>query len=207
MNYIMRYSGDKMKKIILATHNKGKAKEFKSLLENLGFEILTKGDIGIEIDPEENGKTLEDNAKIKAIAIYDEIKTFTIADDTGLFVESLNGLPGVHTARYAGENCSDKENRDKLLFEMSGMKNRKAYFETVIALVDDSGEIHYAHGRCDGSIAERERGDKGFGFDKLFIPKGYDKTFAELSEDEKNKISHRALALLALKDLLKEQIL
>lgn len=207
MNYIMRYSGDKMKKIILATHNKGKAKEFKSLLENLGFEILTKGDIGIEIDPVENGKTLEDNAKIKAIAIYNEIKTFTIADDTGLFVESLNGLPGVHTARYAGENCSDKENREKLLFEMSGIKNRKAYFETVIALVDDSGEIYYAHGRCDGSIAETERGDRGFGFDKLFIPKGYDKTFAELSEEEKNKISHRALALLELKKLLKEQIL
>lgn len=207
MNYIMRYSGDKMKKIILATHNKGKAKEFKSLLENLGFEILTKGDIGIEIDPVENGKTLEDNAKIKAIAIYNEIKTFTIADDTGLFVESLNGLPGVHTARYAGENCSDKENREKLLFEMSGIKNRKAYFETVIALVDDSGEIYYAHGRCDGNIAETERGDRGFGFDKLFIPKGYDKTFAELSEEEKNKISHRALALLELKNLLKEQIL
>lgn len=207
MNYIMQYNGDKMKKIVLATHNKGKAKEFKSLLEDLNFEVLTKDDVGISIDPEENGETLEENAKIKALAIYDNIKKYILADDTGLFVESLNGLPGVHTARYAGENCSDKDNREKLLLEMSGIKNRKAYFETVIALIDKSGKIHYAHGRCNGSISEEERGEKGFGFDKLFIPDGYDKTFAELSEKEKNMISHRSLALLNLKDLLKEEVL
>lgn len=193
-----------MKKIILATHNQGKVNEFKSLLEEINFDVLSKSDLGIKIDPEENGETLEDNALIKAKAIYDDVKNYTLADDTGLFVEGLNNLPGVHTARYAGENCSDEDNRKKLLKEMKNMKNRKAYFKTVIALIDNKGKTYYAEGICKGKISEKEIGEEGFGFDKLFIPDGYSQTFAQMADGEKNKISHRGKALKSLIEILKE---
>lgn len=193
-----------MKKIILATHNKGKVREMKEILSNLDIDILTKDDAGIDIDPEENGSTLEENALIKAKAIYAIKEIPVIADDTGLFVEALNGAPGVRSARYAGMDGNDSANREKLLDELKDIHNRKAYFETVVCFIDSKGHETFAKGRCYGTINREEAGDNGFGYDCLFTPQGESRTFAEMSNEEKNKLSHRAKALNQLRILLEE---
>ena len=138
----------------------------------------------------------------KAKALSDKTDYIVIADDTGLFVNALNGEPGVYSSRYAGQEGNDKKNCEKLINNLEGIEDRSAYFKTVIALITEDKKILKAEGICKGMIIEEARGDKGFGYDPIFVPEGFDKTFAELGHDVKNKISHRALALIELKNIL-----
>lgn len=190
------------KKLILSTGNSDKIKEIKDILKDLSVDILSKGDLGLgDLEIEENGDTLEENAIIKAKALAERVNGIVIADDTGLFVEYLNGAPGVHSARYGGEEHNYKKNNEKLLEELKDVPidKRSAYFETVIAIVLEDKSIRTLRGRCNGIIGLEPVGDKGFGYDPLFIPEGYDQSFAELGEDIKNEIGHRGKALNQLK--------
>ena len=183
-------------KIVLATSNKDKVREVKELLEENNIKILTSKDFDIDkFEVKEDGKTLKENSYKKAKALFDRIKVPTLADDTGLFVKSLDNRPGVHSHRYANNNPSYKENRDKLLAELKNEKDRSAYFKTVICFIDSTGKDHYFEGKINGEISKKEFGDKDFGYDQIFKPKGEDKTFGQMSEKEKNLFSHRSLAL------------
>jgi len=157
-----------------------------------------------DFDVVEDGVTLEENAFKKAEELHKLVNGIVLADDTGLFVDALNGDPGVYSARYAGEPASDKNNRLMLLENLKGipMDKRTAYFKTVIAVVFEDGNKMIAEGRVEGKIAFEERGQNGFGYDSLFIVSDTGKTFAEMSEEEKNSISHRARALINLKEKL-----
>lgn len=191
-------------KFILATNNLDKIKEFKSKLISVNAEIFTPKDLGIsnfEIDETED--TLEGNAFLKALAFYEKTGLISVSDDTGLFVEHLNFQPGVYSARYAGENCSYNDNCNKLLKELENATNRRAYFKTIICFYDGLN-AHYLSGICEGIISNEKRGSQNFGYDPIFIPDGYDKTFAELDLQEKNLISHRGKALDNLLLFLKE---
>lgn len=190
--------------MLIASNNQKKLKELLAIVETakLDLEIVTPSQIGIDINPEENGETLEANALIKAKDFYSASGIITIADDTGLEVDALNGRPGVYSARYAGENATDSENRIKLLSELGNSQKRTARFRTVICLFDGNEE-NYFNGVCEGRINEIEKGSQGFGYDQLFIPSGFDETFAEMDALVKNKISHRAKALQLLIEYLK----
>lgn len=193
------------KKLILSTGNPHKVDEIKDILKSLPIDVLSKDDLGFkDFEVEEDGRTLEENAIKKVSALKEKAEGIVMADDTGLFVDFLNGAPGVHSARYAGENTTYEKNNLKLLKELQGvpMKKRGAYFKTIIALAMENGNIVTVEGECKGTIGTEPKGDKGFGYDPLFIVDGYNKTFAELGEEIKNKISHRAKAL----DKLKEEI-
>lgn len=194
------------RRLIVSTGNIHKVEEIKEILKDLPIDVLSKKELGLEkINIEENGKTLEENAILKATALARKVEGMVIADDTGLFVEYLNGEPGIHSARYSGVDTTDEKNNIKLLNRLKGvsLENRKAFFKTVIALVDEKGNIVTVAGECRGYIGFESRGEEGFGYDPLFVAEGYDKTFAELGEGVKNKISHRAKAL----DKLKEEII
>lgn len=198
-----------MKKIVLATNNKHKLVEIKHILADLGYEVLTKGELGQEdFDVEETEDTLQGNSLLKAKGLKDLISSdyIVLADDTGLFVDALNGQPGVYSARYAGEAHDDKANRKKLLENLQGVSEEKrtARFKTVVTLVEDGKDPVFLEGVVEGKIAEEEKGEAGFGYDSVFVPNGYDKTFAQLGEAEKNKISHRHRALVALANYLKD---
>lgn len=191
------------RKLVVSTGNKHKILEIREILEGLNIEVLSKNDIGFEgFDIVEDGETLEDNSIKKAKALSDKTDYIVIADDTGLFVNALNGEPGVYSSRYAGQEGNDKKNCEKLINNLEGIEDRSAYFKTVIALITENKKILIAEGICKGMIIEEARGDKGFGYDPIFVPEGFDKTFAELGHDVKNKISHRALALIELKNIL-----
>lgn len=154
-------------------------------------------------DVDESAPTLEGNAIIKAVEIANAAEEWAIADDTGLEVAALDGAPGVRSARFAGENATDAENRELLLQRLSGVNDRVAKFRTVVALVNSKGEMHLVSGECTGVIAETERGDSGFGYDSVFIPDDVDgRTFAEMTASEKDAISHRGRALAQLPELL-----
>lgn len=190
------------KKLILSTGNPDKVKEIKDILKDLPVDILSKKDLGLgDLEVEENGNTLEENAIIKAKALSEKVDGIVIADDTGLFVEYLNGAPGVHSARYAGEDHNYEKNNEKLLKELKDVTidKRNAYFETVIAMVLEDKSIRTLSGRCNGIIGFEPMGENGFGYDPLFIPEGYNQTFAELGEEIKNEIGHRGRALNKLK--------
>lgn len=191
-----------MKDLIVASHNKGKIEEIGEMLGHLGIKVIGVNDYISMDEVEENAPTLEGNAKIKAEFIYNKVKKATLADDTGLFVRALNNDPGVRTARYAGENPTEKDNRVKMLKELEGKEDRFAFFETVLYLIDDNGKGYSVSGICEGDISSEEMGTKGFGYDSIFIPKGEQKTFGQLSMEEKNKYSHRARALNKLNELL-----
>lgn len=199
-----------MKKIVLATNNSHKVEEFKKITEGLNIEILTKKEIGLEdFDVEETEDNLEGNALLKARALKDLVGDYmVISDDSGLFVDYLDGAPGVNSARYSGEDHNDEKNKDKLLKELEGTsyEERTCHFKTVIALVEDGKEELLVEGILNGYISFEKRGEQGFGYDALFIPEGFDKTFGELGLEEKNKISHRSRALRALSEKLKERI-
>lgn len=195
------------RKIILSSGNSHKIKEIRGILEFLPVDILSKNDIGYkDFDVVEDGETLEENAIKKAIELSRLTEGIVIADDTGLFVDALNGNPGVYSARYAGEDASDKDNNELLLKNLENVMSEKrtAEFRTVIAIVLENGEIFIAQGSCKGKIAFSPRGKNGFGYDPLFIVDGTDKTFSEMTDEEKNKISHRANALLNLREKLEE---
>jgi len=193
------------KTIILATKNLDKIREIRQLLTDLPITILIYKDVRCFPDIVEDKDTLEDNAIKKALELRKVTGLPSLADDTGLFVDYLNGEPGVYSSRFAGKNASYVHNRQKLLSLMKNAKNqeRSAYFKTVVAYVDEYGKVYTVTGICEGNIIDKERGTKGFGYDSIFLPKGMNKTFAELSDEEKNKISHRGIAFRKIKKLLK----
>ena len=187
--------------IIFATHNEHKTQEARAILGE-EWNLKNLREIGCMEEIPETANTLQGNALQKVQYVVDHYHTNCFADDTGLEVEALDGAPGVYSARYAGEHCSYADNVNKLLHEMQGRTNRRACFKTVVALILD-GEPHYFEGRVDGTIIEAPRGTDGFGYDPVFLPDGYGETFAEMSAEEKNKISHRGRAMAKLVDFLK----
>ncbi|MBR2707403.1 MAG: RdgB/HAM1 family non-canonical purine NTP pyrophosphatase [Mogibacterium sp.] len=219
-----------MRTAILASQNRNKIREIRDILEKYGLDVISRDDAGLPTDDiEENGTTFEENSLLKASVIADMIKADpafseylespVIADDSGLMVDALDGAPGVYSARYAGEECSYARNNAKLLAELEGVpeEKRTAHFVTVITLIypDAAGVpeaavkqgdryVLTAKGVCSGHIAEETKGEGGFGYDPVFIPDGYTKTFAQLGTDFKNTISHRARALEELERLLGE---
>lgn len=179
-------------KIVFATNNPHKLGEIRKITDGT-IEILSLSDIGCHEEIPETGATLEANALIKAQFVKERYGYDCFADDTGLEVDALGGAPGVYSSRYAGEACNPQENMDKLLRELNGKSDRSARFRTVIALLLD-GETLFFEGEVVGRIIEERRGEAGFGYDPVFVPDGYNQTFAELGNDEKNRISHRAIA-------------
>ncbi len=219
-----------MRTAILASQNKNKIKEIRAILLKYGLEVISRDDAGIPTDDiEETGVTFEENSLLKARTIFDMIRqdpslskylqSPVIADDSGLMVDALDGGPGVYSARYAGEGCTYTDNNVKLLGELQGVpeEGRGAGFVTVITLLYPAdteapkaavrdGDVYVltARGELRGKITEEIRGEQGFGYDPVFVPEGYDKTFGELGTDFKNTISHRARALMELERLLEQ---
>ncbi|MDP1726934.1 MAG: RdgB/HAM1 family non-canonical purine NTP pyrophosphatase [Bacteroidota bacterium] len=191
-------------KVIFASHNKNKTREIASLLHGL-IQVYSLEDIGFFEEIMETGSTLEKNALIKAQTIYKHTGMNCFADDTGLMVDALNGQPGVHSARYAGEQKSSADNLIKLLEKLKGKENRKAYFKTIICLIL-KGKVHYFEGILPGKITQEMSGKEGFGYDPIFIPAGFSKTLAEMTLEEKNAISHRAIAFKAMRNFFIENI-
>ena len=190
-------------KIVFATNNQNKLSEVKKILGNK-FEVMSLSEIGCHEDIPEKGQTLKENALIKAQYVYDKYHVNCFADDTGLEVDALGGAPGVYSARYAGGEGHDSQaNMKKLLGELENEENRKARFRTVIALIID-GKVNTFDGIVNGEIIREKRGGEGFGYDPIFQPEGYNKTFAELGVDIKNQISHRARAVAKLAEFLKK---
>ncbi len=192
-----------MKSLCFATSNIYKTEEIRALLGSF-FLLKNLKDIGCTEELPETQPTIEGNALQKAQYVFDNYNVSCFADDTGLEVESLNGEPGVRSARYAGEHRSDHDNIELLLANLTVQKNKKARFKTVIAWIDN-GEIESFEGIITGMIVPVPRGSKGFGYDSVFMPDGYDKTFAEMELAEKNLISHRALAVKKLVNFLREK--
>lgn len=182
-------------KLVIATRNAHKLEEIQAIFNFPNIEICSFFDFPEIPDVIEDGLTLEENAEKKAIEVAKATGCFTLADDSGLEVMALNGAPGVYSARYAGEACNYSDNNEKLLRELCDKKDRSAQFRTVIAWADPAGNVRTVAGICRGKIGEELRGNNGFGYDPLFIPEGYTQTFAELSSEVKNRISHRACAL------------
>lgn len=180
-------------KLVFATNNQNKLKEVKQLLP-AAIELLSLNDIDCGDDINESGKTIRENAKIKSRYIYEKFGMNCFADDTGLEVDAIGGRPGVYSARFAGPACRSEDNINKLLIELKGIENRKANFRTVISLIIDGKEEAF-EGVVNGVITNEERGSNGFGYDSVFMPEGFDMTFAEMSAQEKNEISHRGIAV------------
>ena len=190
-----------MKKLVFATNNAHKLEEIRAILGDK-VEILSLNDIDCHADIPETADTLQGNAALKAQYIYENYGLDCFADDTGLEVEALNGAPGIYSARYAGGEGHDSEaNMKKLLSEMQDKENRKARFRTVICLIE-GGKEKFFEGIVNGSIIRERKGGAGFGYDPVFMPDGYSETFAEMGNDEKNKISHRAMAVQKLCEYL-----
>lgn len=188
-------------RIVFATNNAHKLAEIKDILSN-DFEIISLAELGCYDDIPETAETLEGNASIKARYVYERYGVNCFADDTGLEVDALGGEPGVKSARYAeGTDHNSEANMEKLLGKLNGVVDRKARFRTVISLILNGTE-HRFEGKVEGTIAQEKSGERGFGYDPIFIPKGFDKSFAELGEAVKNKISHRANAVAALANFL-----
>lgn len=191
--------------LIVASNNKGKIKEYKKILEPFGFSVYSQSEKGIDIDVDETGVTFEENAYLKAKAIYDITKTYVISDDSGLEVEEMNNEPGVYSARYKGLK-TEGERRQEILKQLDGKTNRKASFVTVICFIDEKGESKLFKGTWEGNISLDERGSFGFGYDSIFESnEGNGKTTAELGEEFKNKYSHRSKATKELVNYLKNQ--
>lgn len=192
-------------KLAIATNNQHKLCEIKAILANEFDELLSLKELGIDIDVEETGVTLQENALLKARTICRICNIPTLADDTGLMVDALDGAPGVYSARYAGEAHNDANNRALLLKNLNGEQNRSAHFSTVVAIAYPDGHVLTSEGRVDGVILHEERGTQGFGYDSLFYSNELEKTFAEASQSEKNSVSHRGRALRAMVKLLNEK--
>ncbi|HDS01602.1 MAG TPA: XTP/dITP diphosphatase [candidate division Zixibacteria bacterium] len=193
-----------MNQIVLATNNEHKIREISFILRDLPLSILSKKDFSDFPDVEETGQTLEENAILKARAIFEATNIISIADDSGLEVAALGGRPGVNSARYAGPGCSFEDNNRKLLKEMEGVpeSQREALFRCVIAISFRPDDVELVEGRVTGKITTEIRGLQGFGYDPVFFLPFYNKTFAELPPEEKNRISHRAIAINKARELL-----
>lgn len=186
--------------LVLATTNKNKIKEFKEMVGDFPVDIRSVADFGPIPECIEDGETFDDNAYKKALHTAKILGLPTIADDSGLVVEALDGAPGVYSARYAGENATDEDNCQKLLAEMKGVKNRKAAFKCVLSIAVPSGPALTYEGSCEGTILEAKRGESGFGYDPLFYFEEFGKTFAECNPEEKNQVSHRGRALAEVRN-------
>ena len=189
-----------MKQIVFATNNKHKLEEIRNILDNT-LNILSLDDINCHEDIPETGSTIEENALIKARYIKEKYGYDCFADDTGLEIKSLNNEPGVYSARYAGNDHNSEKNMQKVLENLKGKNDRSACFRTCIALITDNNEYLF-EGKIEGEIITEKKGESGFGYDPIFVPDGYTQTFAELGNDIKNKISHRALAVKKLINFL-----
>ncbi|MBQ7751610.1 MAG: RdgB/HAM1 family non-canonical purine NTP pyrophosphatase [Clostridia bacterium] len=190
--------------IVAATNNSGKAREFAEILKDAGMSVLTMKDVGISIEIDETGKNFAENAMIKAKAVSKLCDFPVLADDSGLCVNCLDGAPGLYSARFAGENATDKELRKKLLSEMEGMTDRSAFFISSVVLLFKNGQAITAEGKVFGTILNEEKGTGGFGYDALFYCDEIGKTFAEATPLEKDAVSHRGRALKALCKKIKE---
>lgn len=186
--------------ICFATHNQNKVDELRKLVGN-NLEILSLDDLGVADEIEETGTTLKENALLKAKYIFDNYSISCFADDTGLEVDALDGAPGVYSARFAGVPANNEKNIDKLLALLLNQRNKQARFRTVVALVTDTEE-HFFEGLVEGGIISQRRGSNGFGYDSIFLPNHFDRTFAEMDMEEKNLISHRARAVKKLTNFL-----
>jgi XTP/dITP diphosphohydrolase len=185
--------------LVLATTNKNKIKEFQEILKDFPIEIRSLADFGSLPEAIEDGETFDENAYKKALHTAKILGLPAIADDSGLVVEALNGAPGVYSARYAGDKATDKENLNKLLQEMKGVKNRTAVFQCVLSIAVPSGPALTYEGSCEGILIEEAKGTSGFGYDPVFFCQELGKTFAECTMEEKNKFSHRGKALAEFK--------
>ena len=179
-------------KLCFVTNNKNKLSEVSSIIKNI--EIISLEDIGFYEDIPETGSSLKENSQLKAKSIYEKFNIDCFADDTGLEIDCLNGEPGVYSARYAGNKNTSKDNIDLVLKKMKNITNRNAQFRTIITLYLDS-KVYFFEGSVIGSISSEPIGNFGFGYDSIFLPKGYDLTFAQMNSDAKNKISHRKKAI------------
>jgi XTP/dITP diphosphohydrolase len=189
-----------MEQLLFVTHNAHKSEEVKAIVGN-NFEVMNLSEINFFDEIPETGNTFKENALQKAKFLHDKLGCNCFADDTGLEVDALNGEPGVYSARYAGEPSNTQRNIEKLLENLKGKENRKAQFTTVIAVILNN-EIYFFEGAISGQIIDNQRGEGGFGYDSVFIPDGYDKTFAELPAEVKNSISHRAVAMQKFKEFI-----
>ena len=191
-------------KLVLASDNKNKLREFRTLFENFGVELISKAESGFTEEVEETGETFAENARIKAEAVMRATGLAAIADDSGLCVDALGGAPGVHSARYTGNHDdSDADRYNLLLRNLGGRDDRAARFVCSLCCAFPNGDVLTAEGTCEGTILSAPRGENGFGYDPIFYLPEYGCTSAELSGEEKNKISHRGKALRAIKDELK----
>ncbi|MBQ2746973.1 MAG: RdgB/HAM1 family non-canonical purine NTP pyrophosphatase [Firmicutes bacterium] len=197
-----------MARIIAASQNKDKIREIEAITRKFGMDVVPRDDAGVpKVEIEEDGETFEENSYKKAYEVMKLCGETTIADDSGLMVDYIDGAPGVYSARFSGEDATYDSNNEKLLGLLEGVpyEQRTAKFVTVITLVYPDGETIVARGECPGHISEEKRGGKdgfGFGYDPVFIPEGFDKTFAELGTDIKNQVGHRGRALAELERLL-----
>lgn len=191
-------------KIVIATQNRGKAKEFESLFSSFDFDVVTLLELPEQIDIVEDGHTFEENAKIKAETISKKFNCIAIGDDSGLIVDYLNGRPGIYSARYAGEDKDDEANLQKVLKELKGVspENRTARFYCALAFSAPQIETKTVHGTCEGKILSEKRGSQGFGYDPIFFVEELGKTLAELTKEEKNMISHRGKAIKELSKVI-----
>lgn len=186
--------------IVFASNNAHKLEEVRSKLPK-EFTVLSLKDVLGDVDIPETGDTLDENASIKSRYVFERTGKNCFSDDTGLEIAALNGEPGVYSARYAGEGCSFQDNMDKVLGKMEGAEDRSACFRTVISLILN-GEEHFFEGRVDGEILTEEHGEEGFGYDPIFRPDGIEESFAEMTMEQKNEISHRGKAVQKLVDFL-----
>lgn len=191
-----------MQKLVIASQNKGKLREISDILHGK-YEVIDMASAGFVGDVEETGTTFEENSFIKAKAVYDFCRLPSLADDSGLIVEALNGAPGVYSARYAGEEHDDEKNIDLLLKNLEGVENRKAKFVTVATLIDEKGKIVIARGETFGEILTERKGSNGFGYDPVFYSYDLKKSFGEATNEEKDEVSHRKRALTSLLEKLK----
>ena len=195
-------------KLIVATNNQHKLVEFKRILEPIGFEVLSQKEAGVSVNPDENGETFAANAKIKALAVFEACVLPSIADDSGLCVDALDGRPGVYSARYMGEDTAQEIKNAAILKEMENVAeaNRAAQFVSAICCVLSADDIVECEGACHGSIGYEPLGNGGFGYDPIFLPDGFDQTFAEMSMEVKNQISHRGRATQKLVEFLNSEL-
>ena len=197
-----------MEVIVAASKNQHKIKEIEAITKKYGMRVVSRDEADVPpVDIEEDGETFEENSFKKAKEIEKLCGRVTIADDSGLMVEYLDGAPGVYSARFAGEKSDDGKNNEKLLRLLEGLpaEERKAKFVSVITMVFPDGDVLVARGECPGKIVEQPAGENGFGYDPIFVPDGFQETFAQMKAEEKNQISHRARALQELERLLEER--
>ena len=190
--------------LVFATQNEGKYNEVKKLIPSV-ISLLSLDDLNFCGEIEETGKTLKQNAKIKSDFIFNKFGINCFADDSGLEIDSLNGMPGIYSARFAGKTCNSNDNIEKVWKLLTGYKNTDAKFKSILSLNID-GNTFFFEGKIDGKIIFNKRGTNGFGYDPIFIPNGFNKTFSQMSMDEKNKISHRAIAVKKLSKFLYSRV-